>query len=194
MALVDDAVFTAAVGYIYTGVVDVDPPTQQQIFDFVDETSTLTGFTIIGHTSRDELPEFGFDGGDTETRGTWQKAALRTVVTDPAVDFVTFQLVQFDADTFELYYGSENTATEEGTYSMVGTPGGETANALLIVIVDGDNKIAFYASNTSLRRDDAIALAVDEFGTLPMRATILDRVSASTKPKLSWIPGVDATP
>lgn len=191
MALVDDAVFTAATGYIYTGVVDVAPPTQQQIFDFVDETTTLTGFTIIGHTSRDELPEFGFDGGDTETRGTWQKAALRTVVTDPAVDYVTFQLVQFDADTFELYYGSENTATEVGTYSMVGTPGGETEQAILIVIVDGDNKIAFYASNTSLRRDDAISLSVDEFGAMPMRATILDRVSASTKPKLAWIPGID---
>lgn len=194
MALVDDAVFTAATGYVYTGAVDAPPPTEQNIFDFVDETTVLAGFTLIGHTSRDELPEFGFDGGDTETRGTWQKAALRTVVTDPAVDFVTFQLVQFDAATFQLYYGAPNTATEANTFAMVGSPGGETDGSFLIVIVDGANKIAFYASNAPLRRDDAIGLAVDDFGTLPMRATILDRITASTQPKLAWIPGVDTTP
>ena len=188
MALNDNAVFTAAKGYIFTGAVDAVAPTEQEVFDFVDETSTVTGFTLIGHTSRDDLPEFGYDGGDTEAKGTWQNEALRTVVTDPAVDFVTFNLVQFDAATFELYYGAANVAAEANSYALNGSPGGATQNALLIVIVDGANKIAFHASKTDLRREDAISLAVDEFGTLPMRSTFL---KSSGKPLFSWVPGVD---
>src|SRR5690606_16689093 len=53
------------------------------------------------------LPEFGFDGGDTEPRGTWQAEALKTIVTDPAVDYVTFTAHQFDDQVFEFYYNSE---------------------------------------------------------------------------------------
>lgn len=191
MALNDDAVFTAAKGYIYTAAVDAVSPTEQEVFDFVDETTTLTGYTIIGHTSRDDLPEFGFDGGDAEAKGTWQNEALRTVVTDPAVDFVTFNLVQFDKATLELYYGAANVATETSSYALNGSPGGATQKGFLIVIVDGANHIAFHASKVDLRRDDAISLAVDEFGALPMRATFL---KSSGKPLFSWVPGVDTTP
>jgi hypothetical protein len=191
MALNDDAVFTAANGYIYKAAAsNVTPPTEQAIFDFVDEATVLTGFEIIGHTSRDDLPEFGFDGGDTETKGTWQKSALKTVQTDPPVDFVTFNLVQFDADTFELYYGAPNEATG-ASYGTNAPVGGETKSSFLVVLVDGSNKIAFYANNAGLRREDAIGLAVDDFGVLPMRATVLDRPAAATQLKFLWIPGVD---
>jgi hypothetical protein len=195
MALNDEAVFTAAKGYIYTGIVDVDGPTEQQIYDFVDHSTVLTGWALIGHTSRDDLPEFGFDGGDTETRGTWQNQALRTVVTEPAVDYVTFNLVQFDADTLELYYGQSNTLTG-ASYGLAESPGGATDSALLVVIVDGDNKIAFYSPKTELRREDAITLAVDEFGALPMRATFLKNTApgAVNTDLFQWIPGVDSTP
>ena len=193
MALNDGAVFTAAYGYIYTNAVGSDAPTEQAIFDFVGDTGITTpvGYTIIGHTSRDDLPEFGFDGGDTETRGTWQNEALRTVLTEAAVDFVTFNLVQFDKDTFELYYGQENVATGPNSYALNGSPGGATEAALLIVIVDGANKIAFHAPKVELRRNEAITIAVDEFGALPMRATFLKNTG---DPLFQWIPGVDTTP
>lgn len=188
MALNDNAVFTAAKGYIFTGAVDVVAPTEQQIFDFVDETTTLAGYTIIGHTSRDDLPEFGYDGGDSEAKGSWQNEALRTVVTDPAIDFVTFNLIQLDKATLELYYGAANVATETSTYALNGSPGGATQKGLLIVLVDGANKIAFHASKNDLRREDAITLAVDEFAAMPMRSTFL---KSTGKPLFSWIPGVD---
>jgi len=191
MALNDDAVFTAAKGYIFRGAVDALPPTQQLVFDYVDAASTLTGFTLIGHTSRDDLPEFGFDGGDTETKGTWQSAALRTVQTDPPVDFVTFNLVQLDEDTLELYYGATNEAAVTGTYSVNGAVGGETKASLVVLLIDGTEKMAFYANNVGLRREDAIALATDDFAVLPMRGTVLDREVAAVNPKFAWVPGID---
>ena len=191
MALNDDAVFTAATGYIYTGAVGAEPPTEDDVFNFEDETTVVTGYTLIGHTSRDDLPEFGYDGGDTETKGTWQKTALRTVVTDPAVDFVTFNLVQFDKSTLALYYGAPNVAVETSSYATNVAPGGATQASLLIIIVDGQNKIAFNAAKVDLMRNDAIALAVDEFGQLPMRATFLKNTG---DPLFIWIPGVEDTP
>jgi hypothetical protein len=194
MALDGNAVFTAAKGYIFTNAVDAAAPTQDQVFNFVGPTlTTPSGWGIIGHTSRDDLPEFGYDGGDTETRGTWQNEALRTVVTDSAVDFVTFNLVQFDAATFALYYGAANTASETGSYALRSAPGGATTKSLLIIIVDGSLKIAFYAPKVELRRNDAISLAVDEFGALPMRATFLQSETANSD-LFRWIPGIDATP
>ena len=188
MALNAAGVFTAAKGYIFTNAVDAAPPSEDAIFEFTGTITTPAGWEVVGHTSRDDLPEFGFDGGDTETRGTWQNEALRTVVTEAAVDFVTFNLVQFDAETLELYYGQANTATG-ASYGLAGSPGGATEASLLIVIMDGANKIAFYAPKVELRRNDAISIAVDEFGALPMRATFLKSETPDTD-LFRWIPGV----
>lgn len=191
MALDGNGVFTAAKGYIYTGAVDVTAPTVAAIAAFVDESTTVAGYTLIGHTSRDDLPEFGFDGGDTEPRGTWQNEALRTVVTDPAVDFVTFNLVQFDANTLELYYGQENTQSD-GSYGISSSPGGSTDSGFLIVVVDGPRKIAFWAPKVELRRDDAVTMAVDEFSALPMRATFVKSETPGTD-LFRWIPGISGS-
>lgn len=183
MALNDDAVLTAAVGYVYLAPEDTAAPTPAEIEAFTAAVPGLpVGYVTVGHTSRDDLPEFGFDGGDTEAKGTWQNSALRTVVTDPAVDFVTFTLHQFDEASLALYYGQANQSATVGEFS-VNTSGGITRKALLIVIVDGDTNLAFYAPRTDIKREDAIANATDEFSTLPLRATLIGGGAVL----LSWI-------
>lgn len=186
MALDDEAVFTAAKGYILLGDVDATKPTPQEIFD-LDEVTLPAGYALIGHTSREDLPELGFDGGDTETKGTWQNEALRTVQTEVPVDFVTFNLLEFNKAGLALYYG-----VPEGVVANVldvnTTPGGETQKSLVIAIVDGANKAALHASKAGLRREDAISLEVDEFAALPMRATFL---KSAGKPWFSWVIGED---
>lgn len=140
----------------------------------VTTSSAWAGWTNLGHTSRDDLPEFGFDGGDTETKGTWQNEALKEVVTETTVDFMTFQLHQFDETALSLYYGQANAigaATGEFHVTSAATTG--TEKSLLMVVVDGDATIGFYARKASLRRDDSVTMATDEFAALPMRATFL---------------------
>ena len=144
---------------------------------------TTTGWRSVGHTSRDDLPEFGFDGGDTEVKGTWQNESLREVVTDPVADYLTLMLHQFDTDSFELYYGA-NASTTPGVFGVSNGSPAPVEKALLIIIVDGDNKIGFYSPKASLRRDDSISLTADEFATLPVRATFLKHLNDS---KFSWI-------
>ncbi len=172
MALNESAVITAAKGYIYTAPVGTAAPTAAQI----SAHDPLTGFTEwenIGHTARDELPVFGFEGGETETRGSWQNAVLREVVTEAASDYVTFNLLQFDDTALGLYYGAENPSTDPGVFAVADAPSGTVNKALLIVIVDGDVNVAFHAPKVSIRREDSLELAVDDFAYMPLRATFV---------------------
>lgn len=185
MSLNDDALFTAAKGYIYIGNVGATKPTPSAIAAFDPDTGLGGSWINLGHTSRDELPEFGFDGGDTETKGTWQSEALKEVITDAAVDYVTFRLHQFDDLALELYYGQANSGTAvEGEFEVTSAGGAGIEKALTIVIVDGDAVIGLYARKTSIRREGPIELAVDEFSALPLRATFL---KDGTNGLFSWI-------
>ena len=139
----------------------------------VTEKTPSNGWLNIGHTSRNDMPEFGFDGGDTEIKGTWQKKRLREIATgDPVADYVTIHLEQWDKDSLELYYG-EDAAGTPGVFGVNGefVP---LEKALLVIIVDGDVKLGFYAAKASIKREDAIDLPVDDFGSLPVKATFLN--------------------
>jgi hypothetical protein len=138
----------------------------------------------VGHTSRGDLPEFGYDGGDTEVRGTWQNESLREVETSPIADFLTFKLHQFDTQSLELYYGKDALAATTGVFGVAGGTTVPIEKALFILIVDGANKVGFHAHKASFRRDDAVEMATDEFAALPIKATFLKH---NAEVKFSWI-------
>lgn len=210
MAQNDNAVVTAAVGYVFIAEPGTARPTPAELaaldldalvdgkaatttVDAGDGSGTTktvkaggslpAAWTNIGHTSRGDLPEFGFDGGDTEVRGTWQNESLREVETKPIGDFLKMALHQFDTETFELYYG-KNASKDAGVFGVAGGNSKSVEKALLIVIVDGDVRIGFYSPKASVRRDDSISLKTDEFAALPVRATFL---KDGTKNKFEWI-------
>lgn len=217
MALNDQAVVTAAVGYIFTAAPGTASPTPAELkaldlsvfqtrlgdeevvapdagdADAGTTTKSTTksdpkaalpaAWSNIGHTSRGDLPEFGYEGGDTEVRGTWQNESLREIQTEPIADYLNMFLHQFDVPTFELYYG-KNGSSVDGVFGVAGGTVKPEERALLIIIVDGDVRIGFYAPKASIRRDDSITLGVDEFAALPVRATFL---KDGTKNKYEWI-------
>lgn len=183
MALNDNAVVLPAVGYIYVAAVDTASPTPAQIETF-DPTVGLVGWTQLGHTSRDDLPVFGFDGGDAETLGSWQNASLRRVTTEVAQDFVTFNALQLDEQILSYYYGVANPGSTVGKFDVADSSVTGIETALVIVIVDGDATVGFHASKVSLGREDAIELAIDEFVAVPLRASIL---KSGSNPLFSWL-------
>jgi hypothetical protein len=131
------------------------------------------GWIQVGHTSREKMPEFGFDGGKQTLKGTWQKKSLREVQTgDPVADSVKLTLEQFDRTSLELYYGAD----AAGTPGVFGVDGNFTPveKSFLTVLVDGDDAIGFYAAKASIQRDAAIALPIDDFAGFPIIATFLD--------------------
>lgn len=136
------------------------------------ETSAANGWEPIGHTDEEELPEFGYEGGETEAKGSWQKKNLKEVSTENPVDYVTVKALQFDPATLELYYG-KNDSNIEGVFGVNGSAKGGVEKAILIVMVDGLFKIGFSAAKSSVRRDESITLATDAFSTLPLRSTFI---------------------
>ena len=189
MAQIDNAVYTAAQGFIFTAPVGEEAPSVEEIQAFNPSLEGNVGnfpnWENIGHTARDELPVSGYEGGETETRGTCQSATLRTATTEPPTDYVTFNVHQFDNDTLALYYGTESASAEQGVYSFDGTVSQGVERALLIVIVDGEYRLGFHAPKVSIRREDSIELAVDEFAYMPLRATLLK--DSGSEYVFSWI-------
>lgn len=125
-----------------------------------------------GNTSRNDMPEFGYDGGDSEVKGTWQNEKLREVVSETPADYLTLFLQQFDTENFELYYGS-NASNTPGVFGVEGGTPPPNEHAFLVIIVDGTAKIGFYAPKANVRRDDSIDMPVDDFSSLPIKATFL---------------------
>lgn len=186
MALNDSAVLTAAVGYVYIGDTGTAAPTPAAIktIDLLTPSGwTASGWTSIGHTSRNDMPEFGFEGGDTEVRGSWQNANLKEVTTDPIADYLTLHLNQFDESALDLYFGPNASATE-GVFAVSGDAVESNEHALLIVVEDGTFRLGFHAHKANIRRDDAISLPIDDFASLPIRATFLKH---SSNPLFSWL-------
>jgi len=145
--------------------------------------SAANGWVPVGHTSRGDMPEFGYDGGDHEVKGTWQNESLREIVTAPIADFLTVFLHQFDQASFELYYGTDSSAVA-GVFGVANGNVVPVEKAFLVIIVDGTTRIGFYSPRASVRRDDSISIAVDELGSLPIKATFLKYSNAN---KFEWV-------
>lgn len=182
MALDETEVYIASTGYILLGDPDTAAPTDLASFDYVNGTAE---WESVGHTARDELPEFGYDGGDTENRGTWQNASLRVVETEAPADYVTFNVHQFNTSLLSLYYRSSGGSTA-GRFEVGSNEAFDGRRSLLIVIVDGVNgPIGFHAPRSDIRRNDAISLDTEEFAYLPLRASFLD--GSSEGYRFAWI-------
>lgn len=169
MAYVDEAVFTAATGYIYTAAVGTEVP---DLTNFDPETfeAQNTDWETVGYTSEEELPEFGYEGGESTPKGSWQRKNMRQITTETPVDYVTFKLHQWTKESLEMYYGP-NASVKPGRFGI--DRAGETVQkALLIVLVDGTAVVGFTSAKNSIGRDESIGLATDDFATLPVRATM----------------------
>ncbi|APC43174.1 tail protein [Mycobacterium phage Phaded] len=175
MAENDDAVLTAAVGYVYVAEPGTAAPTPANLKTInlsKPETWTgATGWRSVGHTSRGTLPEFGFEGGESEVKGSWQKKKLREVTPEDPIDYLTVVLHQFDEDSLGLYYGP-NASTTPGIFGV--KTGQVNEKAVLVVIEDGDLRLGHRAAKSSVKRDDAIELPIDDLAALPVRFTYLD--------------------
>lgn len=172
----DDAVLTAAVGYVYTAPPGTKPPSPAQLktLDLTDTSTWGTGLTVYnsaGHTSRGTLPEFGFEGGESEVVGSWQKKKLREITPEDPIDFLTIVMHQFDEETLGLYYGP-NASTTPGVFGV--KTGQVNEKAVLVVIEDGPMRLGHHTHKASSRRDASIELPIDGLAALPVRFTYLD--------------------
>lgn len=167
MALIDAAAVIASGGYIY-----VAPTATAKPATITDPLSPGEGWESVGHTSLDELPEFGRDGDEPSTLGSWQNKKLRVI--NPDVTYtVTFNSVQANETTYQLYFGAGAGATQgDGSFRIPASPTAQE-KAILVIIVDGENYLPLWHPRVSLLGSDAVSLATDQFVTFPITGTFL---------------------
>uniref|UniRef100_UPI0039F6341C phage tail tube protein n=1 Tax=Streptomyces sp. 039-1 TaxID=2789263 RepID=UPI0039F6341C len=158
MAQNNTEVVIPGTGYVYIGNADNGgsaTPAKKPTAWF-DPLAPGAGWDSIGHTSLENGVEFGRDGDDPETKGSWQVPKLRT--TNPDVTYtLTLNALQASADTYRLYFGAGPGAMVGNTFKIPAKPQAQ-ARALLIVIVDGSQMLPLYFPHVSLLGSDAISL------------------------------------
>lgn len=141
------------------------------------------GWINLGHSSRTKLPEFGYDGGKLNMKGSWQKQRLRQIRdNNPIEDSVKASLEQWNRTTLELYFGAD-AANSAGIFGVSGDFD-PVEKAFLVVLVDQEVNLGCYASKASIARDAAVDIPIDDFSSLPVAATFLNM---GTRRLYDWI-------
>jgi hypothetical protein len=169
MAFDADATFIAARGAVL--VADV---ATAAIEDY--ETVDLNGapplnWTNLGHFSADNPIAFAKNGGEVTTKASWWTAQLRS--TKAPTDWsVTLNALQIDKEIMELAFGGGVLDTVKGSFTVTDS-NSLTNKAVMIIMVDGPIRAAFYFSNASFSIGDAFSLAIDNFLEIQLTANIL---------------------
>ncbi|WP_338932636.1 hypothetical protein WEB32_29675 [Streptomyces netropsis] len=167
MALIDNAAIVAAGGYIY-----IADPDKAKPASITDPLAPGTGWESIGHTSLDELPEFGRDGDDPEIKGSWQNQKLRATTPDVTYS-VTFQSIQSTALTYQLYFGAGPGAVQADKSFRIPAVPTPQVKALLVILVDGTRYLPLWHPRVSLLGSDAVSMESDDFVSYPIKGTFL---------------------
>lgn len=127
-----------------------------------------TGWTNVGHTSKDNTAAFNRDGGDATPLDSWLEDGVDTIY--DAVNWALgFNPIQVDKDTLDL--GFNGWVDTDGGYVIPSTQTG-IDKALFLLATDGTGKLGFYAPNTNVNTGDAPSIDVSKFFEIPLSAAI----------------------
>lgn len=128
-----------------------------------------TGWTSLGHTSKENLMSFSIDGGDATVLDTWLQDAVRTIYASTNWTF-GINALQMDKPTLDLAFNGAVDA-EDGGYIIPGTNGG-LENALFVLAQDTTGSLGFYIPNTSTKLGDSPEFDTENFTELPLSSSI----------------------
>lgn len=130
----------------------------------------LKGWTWLGDTSSENLPEFESDGGDQNAVHTWDRKSLR-VTTEAKTHTVKFSAVTTtDAAMSTAFPGSTwNVQDKAWDVNLDGT----VDKAVLMVVEDGEMVCAHLFSKVTLS-GSLPSLDAENFSEIEISGTILD--------------------
>lgn len=165
MALDNAATLVVDSGNFLTGATGAEFPT--------DPKAPGAPWTVIGHTSLEDIIAFESEGGESTILGTLQNKQLRTSRT-ATTDSFTINVQQFDEASLKLYYGSNATKNQEtGLLHVPSTPV-PTIASFLAVFIDKDNVFSIYVPKAEIFRADNLELSdTESLASLPLKITPL---------------------
>lgn len=154
---------------------DTDPPANSlapaalEAFNF--DNPTLTGFTLLGHTSlgTDVTLSATVSGG--ETLGSLQRAALRrTPIT--ATYAINIALLQLDNQALSLYFGGGDVSVA----NQFGIPKTFTVaqRSVILVMADSENAVGWHFAKAELQPNGDISFGPSALSEMGLTISILD--------------------
>lgn len=186
--LIDTGYFITGKTTIYKAAVDTVAP-DAALLDNPGGSWVIAGH--IGDETGSGNATFTRDGGDTTTKGSMTKKAIRTLV-DPVFSGIDVDLSQWTRDVLALYIGSTG-GTNPTTLQVEGEKDGAvTQAAMLIVWTDGTVRVGLYAPNGSWTgRDNITTDSVADAVLIPLHIGFLDSATLNgptSKPlRYTWI-------
>ena len=165
MALNKSAMVVASRGtYFLADAEAVMPPGGINAFaqHFLSGAPLPTGWEVIGHTSRENMYSPEFDGGETESKGSWEDENARTLTSPESLSY-ELGLLQFDKATLLKMSGGWETAS--GGVALPSTSR-QFGGAVLGLIVDGTKVSGFRDPNCDIRVTGLGALSTEDYREL----------------------------
>lgn len=147
----------------------------EDMLDALDLDATTpalpSGWTWLGHTSRENNVALSKSGGEVTTKGSWWNAALRGSKT-PTEWGVTVNSLQIDADTLALAFpgGALNATT--GVFEIPETES-LVDRAALIYIQDGTRHMGIWFSKLACSLGEPPSIDVENFLEIQIAGTAL---------------------
>lgn len=175
MALNPNALILPSRGTVFVGDVDAPPPTVAQLATATPDAPP-SGFVCIGHTSRENLPKYGKEGGEATQYGSWWDDAIDTSYS-PVQWTLGMNSLQSDAVSLGLAFGGGTLDDEAGTYDFGNVEA--VAKSLLLLMAGGSKRRGFYHPNTSITLGDAPEIDTEKFFEIPLLAQLLNSTHAT---------------
>jgi len=180
-----DALIIPGHGTLFTGPKNTVLP-DDPLSAFTLNGKPPTGWDNVGHTSKDNAPEFKRDGGEATMENSWLEDGVKAIYSAVAWKFGA-KLIQVDASTLDLSFGGRFDERDGGYIVPNSSTGIE--KAIFLLGVDGTGRIGFYLPNTSINLEDAPSMDAGKFLEFPILASILP-APESIIPSVNGRPGI----
>lgn len=174
MALNPNALILPAKGTIFVGPVDTPPPTIAQLAT-ISPSSPPTSMVCLGHTSAENLPKYGKDGGEATQMGSWWDDAVESTVS-PQQWSLGCNSLQSDATSLELGFGGGTLDDVAGTYDVGNVVA--QSRCILLLMVGGTKRRGLYHPRASITLGDAPEIDREKFFEIPLMAQLLQSQGA----------------
>lgn len=136
-----------------------------------------TGWTCLGHTSKDNSVALNKDGGDATSYDSWWQAAL-AVTYDPNKWSVNVNPLQMEVGVLDLAF---NGSLDEDNGYIVPSSIVAVEKALFVLAMQGTNRMGLYLPKVSITLGDAPSFDPTKLFEIPLTGQILDSDGALMK-------------
>lgn len=147
-------------------------------FNFGDG-STLEGqgWTWLGDTSAKDMIEYDTDGGDTDTKNTWDRKGVKST-REAVTNTVTINALNLGEDTFKVAFPGSTYNADNGIWDL---DLDATAEFAFLVVVEDTGQVSGYVYKRATVAGNLPALEDDEFTHVEMKLTLLAPTDGTKK-------------